>query len=142
MSIDWFTFAAQLVNLLLLIWLLKRFLYGPILAAIAAREKRITEELAQAKARQAEADQQRDEFRYKVDEVDQRKAALLTEATQKAQAEYQRLLEALGNEPASVDALVGRCGLTAETVSSMLLILELQGFVAAAPGGLYSRLSP
>jgi F-type H+-transporting ATPase subunit b len=93
MSIDWFTFAAQVINLLLLIWLLKRFLYRPILAAIAAREKRITEELAQAKARQAEADQQRDEFRHKVDEIDQRKAALLTEATQKAQAEYQRLLE-------------------------------------------------
>jgi len=93
MSIDWFTFAAQVINLLLLIWLLKRFLYGPILAAIAAREKRISEELAQAKARQTEADQQRDEFLDKVDEIDQRSAALLAEATQKAQAEYQRLLE-------------------------------------------------
>ena len=93
MSIDWFTFAAQLVNLLLLIWLLKRFLYGPILAAIATREKRITEELAQAKARQAQADHRREEFRHKVHDIDQRKAALLTEATQKAQAEYQSLLE-------------------------------------------------
>jgi F-type H+-transporting ATPase subunit b len=93
MSIDWFTFAAQLVNLLLLIWLLKRFLYRPILAAIAAREKRITEELAQAQARQAEADQQREEYRHKVDDIEQRKAALLTEAMQKAQAEYRRLLD-------------------------------------------------
>jgi len=69
-------------------------------------------------------------------------AESLTTATTEApelDAEYQRLLEALGNEPVSVDELVGRCGLTAETVSSMLLILELQGFVAAAPGGLYSR---
>jgi len=55
--------------------------------------------------------------------------------------DYQRLLEQLGTEPAAVDSLVERCGLTAEAVSSMLLILELQGLVAAAPGGLYSRLN-
>ena len=93
MSIDWFTFAAQVINLLLLIWLLKRFLYRPILAAIAAREKRITHELAQAQTRQAEADQRHDEFRRKIAEIDQRSAALLTEATQKAQVEYKRLLD-------------------------------------------------
>ncbi len=50
------------------------------------------------------------------------------------------LLFHLGHGPVSVDWLVERCGLTAEAVSSMLLILELQGLVTAAPGGLYSRL--
>ena len=55
-------------------------------------------------------------------------------------ADYRQLLEGMGSEPASVDLLVERCGLTAEAVSSMLLILELQGYVAAVPGGLYSRL--
>ena len=40
----------------------------------------------------------------------------------------------------AVDLLVRRSGLTAEIVSSMLLILELEGYVATAPGGLYSRL--
>lgn len=54
--------------------------------------------------------------------------------------DYRLLLEHLGHEPVSIDLLVDRCGLTAEVVSSMLLILELQGYVAAAPGGLYSRL--
>lgn len=53
--------------------------------------------------------------------------------------DYQRLLSHLGQEPVSVDLLVARSGLTAEAVSSMLLILELQGLVAAIPGGLYSR---
>ena len=55
-------------------------------------------------------------------------------------AEYQQLLVAIGDEPASVDLLVERCGLTAEVVSSMLLILELESYVAAVPGGLYCRL--
>lgn len=53
--------------------------------------------------------------------------------------EYQQLLENLGQEPVSIDLLVERCGLTPEAVSSMLLILELQGVVASVPGGLYFR---
>jgi DNA processing protein len=54
--------------------------------------------------------------------------------------DYRQLLMAMGDEPASVDGLVERCGLTAEVVSSMLLILELEGYVAAVPGGLHCRL--
>jgi DNA processing protein len=49
------------------------------------------------------------------------------------------LLETMGFEPISIDALVERSGLTAEAVSSMLLTLEIQGIVAST-GGLYSRL--
>ena len=56
--------------------------------------------------------------------------------------DYRQLLAAIGDEPAGVDSLVERCGLTAEVVSSMLLILELEGYVAAVPGGLYCRLKP
>ncbi len=54
--------------------------------------------------------------------------------------EYQQLLAALGDESVGVDLLVDRCGLTANDVSSMLLILELEGYVATVPGGLYCRL--
>lgn len=54
--------------------------------------------------------------------------------------EYRQLLAAMGDEPVGIDLLVDRCGLTAEAVSSMLLILELEGYVAAIPGGLYGRL--
>ncbi len=42
-------------------------------------------------------------------------------------------------EPISIDSLVERCGLTAEAVSSMLLILELRGLVNSLPGGNYAR---
>ena len=41
MLIDWFTIAAQAVNFLILIWLMKRYLYQPILRAIASREQLI-----------------------------------------------------------------------------------------------------
>jgi DNA processing protein len=54
--------------------------------------------------------------------------------------EYQQLLVAMSDDPVGIDLLVERCGLTAEVLSSMLLILELEGYVAAVPGGLYCRL--
>lgn len=54
--------------------------------------------------------------------------------------DYRNLLDSMGNDPSSVDLLVQRSGLTAEVVSSMLLILELDGYVSSAPGGLFVRL--
>jgi DNA processing protein len=51
------------------------------------------------------------------------------------------LLDALAFEPASVDSLIERTGLNSESITSMLLILELEGHVAPHPGGRYSRLA-
>jgi len=93
MLIDWFTVGAQLLNFLVLAWLLKRFLYRPILDALDAREQRIAAELADADAKRRAADKERDEFQHKNDAFDQQRAALLSQATEEAKAERQRLLE-------------------------------------------------
>ena len=76
MLIDWFTVGAQGLNFIILVWLLKRFLYKPILNAVDAREKRIAAELADADAKKAEAQKERDEFQHKNEEFDQQRAAL------------------------------------------------------------------
>jgi DNA processing protein len=55
--------------------------------------------------------------------------------------QHKILLDALGFDPADLDLLIARTGLKAEAVSSMMLILELEGHVQAAPGGRYSRVS-
>jgi DNA processing protein len=55
--------------------------------------------------------------------------------------EYEMLLDALGFEPATIDTLVARSGLSGESIASMLLILELEGRIAPYPGGLYGRIS-
>ena len=94
MLIDWFTVLAQVVNFLILVWLLKRFLYRPILDAIDAREKRIAKELADVDTKKAEAQKERDEFKRKNEELDQQRATLLSKATDEAKAERQRLLDA------------------------------------------------
>ncbi len=58
MLIDWFTVAAQIVNFLVLVWLLKRFLYGRIVEAIRARESKIAASLAEAAAKEKAAAEQ------------------------------------------------------------------------------------
>lgn len=93
MLIDWFTVAAQALNFLILVWLLKRFLYRPILNAIDAREKRIAAALADADAIQAEAQQERDEFQHKNEQFDQQRDALLSAARDEAKAEREQLLD-------------------------------------------------
>jgi len=93
MLIDWFTVAAQVINFLILVWLLKRFLYRPILDAIDARENRIAAELADADAKKAEARKERDELQHKNDAFEQQRAALLSRATEEAKAERKRLLD-------------------------------------------------
>jgi DNA processing protein len=56
--------------------------------------------------------------------------------------DYEILLDALGFEPTGVDLLVVRTGLRADEVASMLLILELEGYLLSHPGGLYVRADP
>ena len=48
MHIDWFVFAAQIFNFLLLMYLLKRFLFGRILKAMDDREAKIVARFAEA----------------------------------------------------------------------------------------------
>jgi F-type H+-transporting ATPase subunit b len=93
MLIDWFTVGAQALNFFILVWLMKRFLYKPILHAIDEREKRVAAELANADKKKAEAQKESDEFKHKNEEFDQQRAALLTKATDEAKAERQRLLD-------------------------------------------------
>ena len=76
MLIDWFTVVAQAINFLLLVWLLKRFLYKPILQAIDDREKRIATQLQEAGATKEDAEKERRDFQKKNAEFDQQRDAL------------------------------------------------------------------
>ena len=92
MLIDWFTVVAQALNFLILIWLLKRYLYKPVLDAIDSRERRIELELNGAAAKQAEALLERDALRNKNAAFDAQRAGLLAAATDQGVAERARLL--------------------------------------------------
>jgi DNA processing protein len=58
-----------------------------------------------------------------------------------ADSPSRRLLDALGHDPCGLDTLAARCGLTAAETAALLTQLELDGYVALLPGGLYQRLA-
>jgi F-type H+-transporting ATPase subunit b len=93
MLIDWFTIAAQVLNFLILVWLMKRFLYKPILDAIDAREERIAAKIADADAKKADAEKAHETFQEKNVEIDRRRDAILHQAEEEAQAERRRLID-------------------------------------------------
>jgi F-type H+-transporting ATPase subunit b len=93
MLIDWFTVGAQALNFLILVWLMKRFLYKPILNAIDTREKLIATELADAAAKKTEAQKEHEEFDKKNEQFDQQRAALQSKAQEQAKAEGQLLID-------------------------------------------------
>ena len=91
MLIDWFTVGAQALNFIVLVFLMWRFLYHPVLAAIDAREQRIKAELDDAAAKRAEAASERETYEHKNSAFAQERTALLGEATEAAEAEGKRL---------------------------------------------------
>ena len=93
MLIDWFTVGAQAVNFLILVWLMKRFLYGPVLAALDAREKKIAGELKEAADAKARAGEEREGLRVQTETLQGRRDKLLRAASVDAEAQRLRLLE-------------------------------------------------
>jgi len=123
MLIDWFTVGAQALNFLVLVWLLRHFLYKPILKAIDAREARIANQLADAAASKAESAKQGAELGEKTRAFDQERAGLLSKATDEANVERFRLIseakkaadvlsakrnEAMKSEAQSLNQAIGR----------------------------------
>ncbi|WP_259066033.1 F0F1 ATP synthase subunit delta [Mucilaginibacter sp. X4EP1] len=106
MQINWFTVIAQILNFLVLVWLMKRYLYKPILDMIDAREKKIAGQLADAKATKSEAKAEQDEFNKKNRVFDQQKNALMDKAIAEVGVQSQKLLaEAKNNARALQDKL-------------------------------------
>lgn len=80
MQFDWLTVAAQIVNFLVLVWLLQRFLYRPITNAMRRREERIEERLADAKATRQDAEDEAQRLREKQEELAAEKDGILDAA--------------------------------------------------------------
>lgn len=98
MGLDWSTFLLEMVNFLILIWILKRFLYAPVKTAIEARRQRVEGVLTEAQAARSEAERLRAEYASREQawaaERDQARAAL----EQELAAERGRRLDELQAE--------------------------------------------
>lgn len=93
MQIDWITVSAQIVNFLVLVWLLKRFLYQPVMRAMARREQRITDRLNEAETREREADDKARQFEEKSAALEKDRENILSEARENADQQRKQLLD-------------------------------------------------
>lgn len=80
MLIDPFTVVAQVVNFLVLVWLLRRVLYGPITRAMTARESRIRDEVEGARRLRAEADALGEQYRQQLADFESEQTSRFVEA--------------------------------------------------------------
>ncbi|MDR9456937.1 MAG: hypothetical protein RI572_05955 [Salegentibacter sp.] len=93
MQIDWFTVIAQIINFLILVGLLKRFLYKPILNAIEERENKISSQLEEAESKKEEAQKEKEEFKQKNEDFEDKKKKLMKKAVEESEEKREELLE-------------------------------------------------
>jgi F-type H+-transporting ATPase subunit b len=98
MQVDWITTIAQIINFLILVYLLRRFLYGPIIKAIGRREKDIADRVAAAQRQTEVAEANFELYKQKMEEFAQEKDALLQAAKQAAVDARTKLLDELRAE--------------------------------------------
>lgn len=84
MEIDWITVSAQVINFLILVWLLKRFLYQPVIRAMDKREEKIRNQMTSATDREQAANQTKQDYERKLGEFDDQRETLLEEARKSA----------------------------------------------------------
>lgn len=91
MQIDWLTVAAQIVNFLVLVWLLQRFLYRPITDAMQKREARIEERLSEARATRNQAKEERKDLQEERKALEQSREQQMEQARKDAEKLRDRL---------------------------------------------------
>jgi F-type H+-transporting ATPase subunit b len=96
MSIDWSTFVLEIVNFLVLVWILQRFLYRPVLAVIERRRAGIEKTLAEAKAREDAARELELRYQGRVDAWEKERETARHALAQELEAERSRRLRELG----------------------------------------------
>ncbi len=98
MQIDWLTVGAQIVNFLILIYLLKRFLYRPVLAAMDTREREIAGRIRSAEEKDQAAEALRQAYEEQAKALEAQREQLLTEAQRQAESHRESLLAELRDE--------------------------------------------
>lgn len=95
MELNWSTFVLEIINFLVLVWVLKRFLYKPVLAVIEKRRAGIERTLADAESRRAEAGVLQEQYENRLAVWEQEKDAAREALRNEIEADRARLLDEL-----------------------------------------------
>lgn len=98
MELNWSTFILEIINFLVLVWLLKRFLYEPVKEVVAKRRAGIEAQLNEARTTQSEAEALRRQYENRLADWESERETARKELQHEIDAERNRLHEALRNE--------------------------------------------
>lgn len=104
MLIDWFTVVAQIVNFLVLVGLMKHFLYERLVHAMDARERRIAARLAEAEQKNREIDERIEQSRREAGEMEKQRDQMITQAKQEAENQRKQMVEKARESVRSLEA--------------------------------------
>lgn len=93
MHIDWFVFLCQIVNLLLLLWLLKKFLYGRIIGAMDAREAKIASTFEEAEKARETARVAESQYETRLRNLEAEYDAMMNRAREEAEVRRKEMLD-------------------------------------------------
>ncbi len=96
MQIDWTTFALEIINFLVLVWILKRFLYRPVLDTLAQRRANIERTLAEAREIEARAQALREQYENRLADWEEEKARARGQLDAELAVERSRQMQVLG----------------------------------------------
>ncbi len=112
MQLDWTTFLLEIGNFLILVWILQRFLYRPVLDVITRRREAIEKTLADAKQREDDARELDAQARHRLDDWERERGAARAKLAEEIAAERTRRLEqveeAMASERKKAEALAAR----------------------------------
>jgi F-type H+-transporting ATPase subunit b len=98
MLIDWFTVAAQIVNFLVLVALLRHFLYGPVIRAMDRREERVVSRIRDAENKLQEAEGEKQLYLERQKALDRQREELLGQTRAEAEELRRKLMTEVRRE--------------------------------------------
>ena len=135
MQIDWTTLVLEIINFLALVWILKRFLYKPVMEAIAARQRRVEGKLAEARVIEDSARELERQYQRRLADWDMEKAkaraALDTDLLQERNRQMQALDKALLEERERVAAVTAHKQQEAQRELEVEALAHAQRFASA-----------
>lgn len=135
MQIDWTTLVLEIINFLVLVWILKRFLYKPVMEAIAARQMRVEGKLAEARVIEDGARELESQYQRRLADWDMEKAkaraVLDTELLQERNRQMQALDKALLEERERVAAVTAHKQQEAQRELEVEALAHAQRFASA-----------
>ena len=98
MELNWSTFLLEIFNFLVLVWILKRFLYQPVLDVIARRRAKIEDQLAEARQLHADSDALKQQYENRLSDWEQERQIALDKLQDELEDTRQQQLQKLKSE--------------------------------------------